>query len=96
MSPQWARLVAAQASVHLRPSLGRAHEVGVALAGGAFNDVHRTGRLDVYGGALGAMAFADLRFGRWQGYTRVGYGLPLGAFAGAVRVSVMVGFGASF
>lgn len=90
------RLVAAQASVHLRPSLGRAHEVGVALAGGAFNDVHRTGRLDVYGGALGVMAFADLRFGRWQGYTRVGYGLPLGAFAGAVRVSVMVGLGASF
>lgn len=90
------RLVAAQASLHLRPSLGRAHEVGLALAGGAFNDVHRTGRLDTYGGAVGAMAFADLRFGRWQGYARVGYGLPLGAFAGAVRVSAMAGLGASF
>jgi len=90
------RLVAAQASVHLRPSPGRAHEVGVALAGGAFNDVRRAGSLDAYGGALGVMAFADLRFGRWQGYARAGYGLPLGAFAGATRVSVMLGLGASF
>jgi hypothetical protein len=86
------RLIAAQASVHVRPSLRLPHEVGVALGAGAFSDVRRVGALDTYGGAGGVAAFADLRFGRWQAYLRAGYGFPV-AWLPGTHVSVLAGLG---
>jgi len=87
------RLLAAQASVHLRPSLAAPHEVGVAVAGGAFNDVRRAGALDAFGAAGGLAGFADLRFGRWQAYLRAGWAFPV-AWLPGTHVSVLAGVGA--
>jgi len=86
------RLIAAQASVHVRPSLRAPHELGVAVAGGAFNDVRRVGALDSFGGAGGAAAFADLRFGRWQAYVRAGWAFPV-AWLPGTHLSVLAGLG---
>ena len=86
------RLLAAQASVHVRPSLRYPHEVGVAVAGGAFNDVRRIGALDTFGGAGGVAAFTDLRFGRWQVYARAGWAFPV-AWLPGTHVSVLAGLG---
>ncbi|MBL8605094.1 MAG: hypothetical protein JNK72_24405 [Myxococcales bacterium] len=90
------RFVAAQAGVYVRPSEASAHEFGLAVGGGAFSDPLRTGQLGRFGGALGVMLHADLRWGRWQGYARVGWGAPVGPFEGALRLSAMLGAGASF
>lgn len=87
------RLIAAQASVHVRPSLALPHELGVAVAGGAFNDVRRVGALDTLGGAGGVAAFTDLRFGRWQAYVRAGWAFPV-AWLPGTHVSVLAGVGA--
>jgi hypothetical protein len=70
------RLIAAQLSLHLALDADGAHEIGLAVSGGAFNDVRRTGNLDAFGAAVGLMAFADLRFGAWQLHARFGYALP--------------------
>ena len=86
------RLIAAQASVHVRPSLRWPHELGVAVAGGAFNDVRRVGALDSFGGAGGLAAFADLRFGRWQAYVRAGWAFPV-AWLPGTHLSVLAGLG---
>jgi hypothetical protein len=88
------RLVAAQVGVHLRPSLAHAHEIGVAVAAGAFNDARRVGALDRFDGAGGVAAFADLRFGRWQVYLRAGYAFPV-AWLPGTSVSVLAGLGAA-
>lgn len=88
------RFAAAQASVHVRPSLRWRSEVGVAVAGGAFNDPHRVGALTSFDGAAGVAAFADLRVWRLQMYLRVGYTLPVGIFGdGVARVSALAAVG---
>lgn len=69
------RLVAGQASLHVKLGAS-AHEAGVAVNGGAFNDPYRTGQLMSFGGAGGAEAFVDLRFGGWQLYGRFGMAFP--------------------
>ena len=86
------RLIAAQASAHVRPSLRLPHELGVAVAVGAFNDVRRVGALDAFGAAGGVAAFADLRFGRWQAYVRAGWAFPV-AWLPGTHVSVLAGLG---
>ena len=70
------RLIAAQLGLHVALGEAKAHEVGLAVSGGVFNDVRRTGDLDSYGGAGGLMAFADMRFGRFQLHARLGWGFP--------------------
>lgn len=90
------RYVAAQGAVHVRPSRAHTHEVGVAVAGGVFNDVRRSGALSDFDGAGGAAVFGDLRFGRWQVYLRAGYAFPVAWLGDAVRVSAFVGVGARF
>jgi hypothetical protein len=89
------RHLAAQASLHLRPSLRLPHEFGVAVACGVFNDVRRVGALDTYGGAGGLAAFTDLRFGRWQAYARAGWAFPVSWLPGT-HVSVLAGVGVRF
>jgi hypothetical protein len=89
------RLLAGNASVHLRPSLYYRHEFGVAFAGGFFNDIHRDGSLDTFGFASGASAFADLRFWRMQVYARVGAALPVGAIPDRLHLSAMIAVGLS-
>ena len=86
------RLIAAQASAHLRPSLRLPHELGVAVAVGAFNDVRRVGALDAFGATGGVAAFADLRFGRWQVYVRAGWAFPV-AWLPGTHLSVLAGLG---
>lgn len=90
------RLVAGQLSVHVRPSLARGHELGVAVAGGAFNDVRRAGALADFDGAGGAALFGDLRFGRWQVYARAGYAFPVAWLDGGPHVSAFAGVGAGW
>jgi hypothetical protein len=65
-----------QASAHFRVAPSAAHEVGLLLAGGLFNDVAREGRLDTYGSAGGAAVFADLRGRTWQVHARLGLAAP--------------------
>lgn len=88
------RLVAGLASAHWQVSPRAAHELGVALAAGGFNDPARRGDLDRYGFFAGAAVFADLRWERWIAHLRVGAALPnewldraphLGVFASVSR-----------
>jgi len=90
------RLVAGQVGVHVRPSLAHPHELGVAVAGGAFNDVRRTGALSDFDGAGGAALFTDLRFGRWQVYVRAGWALPVAWLDDVPHVSAFAGVGAGW
>jgi len=90
------RLVAGQVGVHVRPSLAHPHELGVAVAGGAFNDVRRTGALGDFDGAGGAALFTDLRFGRWQVYARVGWAFPVAWLDDVPHVSAFAGVGAGW
>ncbi len=87
------RLVSAQVSLAVRPSLASGHELGLAVAGGAFNDIHRRGELMTFSGAGGVAAFTDLRFGRWNVHVRAGYGFPSEGVE-APRVSALVALGA--
>lgn len=88
------RHLAALASVHLRPSLHRDHELGVALGAGVFNDPGRVNDLARFAPFAGVAIFGDLRWGRWIVHTRVGLALPspwlppgpgLGAFVTLAR-----------
>ncbi len=72
------RLVAAQASVNVRLPTAGAHEVGISIAGGAFNDVRRVADLLRFDGAAGAALFGDLRFGLVNVHLRAGWALPVG------------------
>jgi hypothetical protein len=90
------RLVAGQVGVHIRPSLAHPHELGVAVAGGAFNDVRRTGALSDFDGAGGAALFGDLRFGRWQVYARAGWAFPVAWLDDVPHVSAFAGVGAGW
>jgi hypothetical protein len=90
------RLVAGQLAVHVRPSLAHAHELGVVVAGGAFNDVRRTGALSDFEGAGGVGLFGDLRFGRWQVYVRAGYAFPVAWLDGGPHVAAFAGVGAGW
>jgi hypothetical protein len=69
------RLFSGQVSLHV-PAFTN-HEFGVAVSGGAFNDVQRTGALDSFGGAGGAGAFADMRWGDFQLHARFGCAFPV-------------------
>lgn len=86
------RLVAAQVAVHLRPSMRAAHEFGVAVSGGAFNDVRRVGALMDFDFAGGAAVFTDLRFGRWQVHARGGWAFPTAWLEGP-NLSAIVALG---
>ena len=90
------RLFAGQLGIHLRARETSQHEFGVLLAGGAFNDVARTGALSTYGGAGGLAAFGDLRFGptgRFQLDIRGSWGFPVRWLIESQYVSLLVGFG---
>jgi len=52
-------------------------EIGVLTDAGLVQDLGRTGAED-FGGVLGLGAFADLRWGPWQGDLRVGWAPELG------------------
>ncbi|MFW5921289.1 MAG: hypothetical protein ACOCUS_05560 [Polyangiales bacterium] len=90
------RFVAASGGIHVALDDEGRHEIGGLLAGGAFNDVRRTGALDDYGGAGGVALTADPGFGAWQLYARIGYALPAAwqadppHFAGFATVGVPV------
>lgn len=71
------RLLSGQIALHVPVDPADQHELGVAVSGGAFNDVRRVGALDQFGGAAGTGVFADLRFGRFQLHARVGYAFPV-------------------
>lgn len=86
------RLVAAQASVHVRPSLRAEHELGVAVSAGAFNDVRRVGALLSFDAAGGTALFGDLRFGRWNVHVRAGWAFP-SAWLAQPNVSALVALG---
>lgn len=90
------RYLAGEAAVHLRPSLARPHELGVALGGGVFNDPRRTGALGDFELAGGVSLFADLRFGRWQAYARAGYALPAPWLDGGPFLAAFAGLGAGW
>lgn len=90
------RLFAGQLGVHLRAKESSQHEFGLLLAGGAFNDVARTGALSTYGGAGGLAVFGDLRFGptgRFQLDIRGSWGFPVSWLIESQYVSLLVGFG---
>ncbi len=73
------RLFAGQLSLHLKAKESSAHEFGVLVGGGAFNDVYRVGDLSTYGGAGGLGLFGDLRFGptgRYQVDIRLSWAFP--------------------
>jgi hypothetical protein len=86
------RLVAAQASVHVRPSLRAEHELGVAVSAGAFNDVRRVGALMSFDAAGGAALFTDLRLGRWNVHARGGWAFPT-SWLERPNVSALVALG---
>lgn len=90
------RLLAGHLSLHMRPSLRSAHELGIAVAGGVFNDPRRTGDLMVFSGAGGVALFGDLRFGRWQVYLRVGYAFPVTWLDGGPYLAAFTGLGAGW
>lgn len=70
------RFVAALVSAHWTIAPTRAHELGVAVGTGAFNDPARRGDLDRFALLAGAALFADLRWSRWIVHLRVGAALP--------------------
>lgn len=86
------RLVAAQMSAHLRLSRTAAHELGVAVSGGVFNDVRRAGALMSFDFAGGAALFTDLRFGRWTVHARGGWAFPM-AWLERPNVSALLAIG---
>ena len=89
------RLLMGQLSAHVRACEPSPHEFGLTLAGGALNDVRRQGELDEFGGAGGISAFADLRFGRWQLHSRLGWAFPVGWLEEQPHISILVTLGAS-
>jgi hypothetical protein len=88
------RLLAAQGSVHVALGSDSRHELGLLVAGGAFNDIRRQGNLDSFGGAGGLAPFADLRFGPWQIHARFGWAVPTEWQRNDPHLSGMVTFGA--
>ncbi len=86
------RMVAAQASAHVRPSLAAEHELGVAVSAGAFNDVRRVGALMSFDAAGGVALFTDLRFGRWTVHARGGWAFP-SSWLERPNVSALVALG---
>lgn len=71
---------------------GRAHELGVLVAGGVVNDPRRTGAREpglVGGGAL----FADLRFGSWQVHAQGAMAAPVSWLRGGPYLSGLVSVG---
>lgn len=90
------RLVAAQASAHVAVDEDGQHEVGLAVAGGAFNDIRRQGDLDDLGAAGGLSLLADLRFGSWQVDARAGWAFPTSFQADPPHLSGLLVVGKRF
>ncbi len=83
------RLLMGQLALHLRPSKKAAHELGLYVAGGALNDVKRTGDLNSFGGVGGLALFGDLRFGRVQVDVRLGWAFPVSWLVGGPYLSAL-------
>lgn len=91
------RLFSSQVGVHLRTKPDSPHEFGVLVAGGAFNDVRRTGALGRFGGTGGVALFADLRFGAERNYqlnAHLSYGFPVEWLLDSPYVAGLVAFSA--
>lgn len=91
------RLLSAQVGMHLKAKATSPHEFGVTVAGGAFNDVTREGKLSTYGGTGGLTVFADLRFGkegRYQVNAHASYGFPTVWLLDAPYFAGLIAFGA--
>lgn len=87
------RLVAAQASLHLRPAARAPHELGLAIDGAAFADPYRVGALSRYGAAGGTSVFGDFRFGRVELHGRFGYAVPTAWLNSRPNLSALVSMG---
>ncbi len=91
------RLFSAQLAFHVKPTEATAHEIGVLVGGGAFNDVTRDGALGRYGGAGGLALFGDLRFGardRFQLHARFSWGFPVAWLVDGPYLAALLAFGA--
>ncbi|MEM7435430.1 MAG: hypothetical protein AAF436_09790, partial [Myxococcota bacterium] len=91
------RLFSGQVGVHLKAKPESAHEFGILVAGGAFNDVRRTGALGRFGGTGGVAVFADLRFGKERNYqlnAHLSYGFPVEWLLDSPYVAGLVAFSA--
>ena len=88
------RLLHAQASAHIKLGKGSPHEVGLLIAGGAFNDVRRTGALDKFGGAGGIALLGNLRFGRVDLHLQAGWSFPVEWLEEQPHFNVMAAVGA--
>jgi hypothetical protein len=91
------RLFSAQLGFHIKAKETSAHEFGVLVGGGAFNDVTRDGALNTYGGTGGLALFADLRFGeddRYQIHTHLSWGFPTVWLLDSPYIAGLLTFGA--
>lgn len=87
------RVAIAQLSGHIRPKKDAPQELGLLVSGGTLNDPRRQGLLDTFGGVGGVALFADLRWGRWQVYGRLGWAFPTPWLLDDLHISGFVGLG---